>query len=47
LQVLHNFPQPITVRAGQMLDLAVGHDRVTLIVQPLEIAANAALTRVA
>ncbi|MBO9574424.1 MAG: tetratricopeptide repeat protein [Sphingobium sp.] len=47
LQVLHNFPRPIQVRAGETLDLAVGHDRVTLIVQPLEIASHAAIARVA
>lgn len=47
LQVLHNFPEPITVRAGETLDLAVGHDRVTLIVQPLEVVASNALTKVA
>lgn len=34
LQILHHFPEPIAVRAGETLDLAVGHDRVTLIVQP-------------
>lgn len=37
LQVLHSFPEPIDVTAGQMLDLAVGHDRATLIVMPLEL----------
>jgi type II protein arginine methyltransferase len=36
LQVLHSFPQPIEVTAGQTLDLAVGHDRATLIVMPLD-----------
>lgn len=40
LQVLHNFPEPVQVRAGDTLDLAVGHDRVTLIVQPLRIAGS-------
>ncbi|RZK00560.1 MAG: RNA methyltransferase [Novosphingobium sp.] len=44
LQILHNFPQPIQVRAGEVLDLAVGHDRITLIVQP---APKVALTAVA
>ncbi|MFM9829291.1 MAG: tetratricopeptide repeat protein [Sphingomonas sp.] len=43
LQVLHNFPAPIQVRAGDTLNLAVGHDRVTLIIQPLGIAASAVL----
>ncbi|MET0361027.1 MAG: tetratricopeptide repeat protein [Sphingobium sp.] len=47
LQVLHSFPQPIRVRAGETLDLAVGHDRITLIVQPLEIAAASAVVRAA
>ncbi|WP_250890266.1 tetratricopeptide repeat protein [Sphingobium nicotianae] len=47
LQILHNFPKPIQVRAGQTLDLAVGHDRITLILQPLEIASSAALAQVA
>jgi len=47
LQVLHNFPAPIRVRAGQTLDLAVGHDCITLIVQPLEIVSGAAATQVA
>lgn len=40
LQILHNFPAPITVRAGETLNLAVGHDRVTLIVQPLEVESH-------
>lgn len=35
LQVLHSFPQPIDVTAGEMLDLAAGHDRITLILWPL------------
>ena len=35
LQVLHPFAAPIAVRAGETLELAVGHDRMTLIVQPL------------
>ncbi|WP_285712544.1 50S ribosomal protein L11 methyltransferase [Erythrobacter oryzae] len=38
LQVLHAFPQPIAVRAGDVLHLAAGHDRVTLILRPLELA---------
>lgn len=47
LQVLHSFPEPIRVKAGQRLDLAVGHDRITLIVQPLEIAAAGAAAQAA
>ncbi|HEX7819429.1 MAG TPA: 50S ribosomal protein L11 methyltransferase [Sphingobium sp.] len=47
LQVLHAFPQPIRVRAGETLDFAVGHDRITLIVQPLEIASSKAVTQAA
>jgi type II protein arginine methyltransferase len=39
LQVLHPFPEPVAVRAGDVLNLAVGHDRVTLIVRPLEVEA--------
>lgn len=35
LQVLHSFPEPIDVVAGEHLDLAVGHDRITLILWPL------------
>lgn len=35
LQVLHSFPGPIDVVAGQVLDIAVGHDRITLILLPL------------
>jgi type II protein arginine methyltransferase len=46
LQILHHFPQPIEVRAGETLDLAVGHDRVTLIVQPLEVKSHAAVAMV-
>lgn len=42
LQVLHPFPEPIPVRAGDVLNLAVGHDRMTLIVRPLEMEAAAA-----
>jgi type II protein arginine methyltransferase len=34
LQVLHTFPQPIAVSAGELLDLMVGHDRTSLIVMP-------------
>jgi tetratricopeptide (TPR) repeat protein len=47
LQVLHNFPAPIQVRAGDTLDVAVGHDRVTLIVQPLEVISSARIAHVA
>jgi type II protein arginine methyltransferase len=47
LQILHNFPEPIQVRAGEMLHLAVGHDRVTLIVQPLTAVSNAAVAQAA
>lgn len=36
LQVLHSFPAPIAVTAGETLDIAVGHDRITLILMPLE-----------
>jgi predicted RNA methylase len=32
LQVLHTFPQPIPVSAGERLDVMVGHDRNSLIV---------------
>ncbi|MDT8758667.1 50S ribosomal protein L11 methyltransferase [Sphingomonas psychrotolerans] len=35
LQVLHSFPEPIEVAAGETLDIAVGHDRITLILLPL------------
>jgi type II protein arginine methyltransferase len=35
LQVLHSFPEPIDVTAGETLDIAVGHDRITLILLPL------------
>lgn len=41
LQILHHFPQPIRVRAGETLELAVGHDRVTLIVQPVRVSGQA------
>jgi type II protein arginine methyltransferase len=34
LQVLHTFPQPIAVAAGEQLNLMVGHDRNSLIVMP-------------
>jgi tetratricopeptide (TPR) repeat protein len=34
LQVLHIFPQPISVTAGRPLDVMVGHDRSSLIVMP-------------
>jgi len=47
LQVLHNFPEPIAVRTGDTLDLAVGHDRVTLIIRPLEVIAAAVQAQVA
>lgn len=35
LQVLHSFPAPIDVVAGETLDIAAGHDRITLILWPL------------
>ncbi|WP_443019184.1 tetratricopeptide repeat protein [Sphingomonas sp.] len=35
LQVLHSFPEPIDVVAGEVLDIAAGHDRITLILWPL------------
>jgi type II protein arginine methyltransferase len=35
LQLLHSFPAPIDVVAGETLDIAVGHDRITLILMPL------------
>lgn len=41
LQVLHPFPGPVAVRAGDVINFAVGHDRVTLIVRPLEVVAAA------
>jgi tetratricopeptide (TPR) repeat protein len=34
LQVLHSFPQPIDVKAGDQLELVIGHDRSSLIVVP-------------
>jgi tetratricopeptide (TPR) repeat protein len=46
LQVFHAFPQPIAVRAGEVVELAVGHDRITLIVQALG-AEQAAAVRLA
>jgi type II protein arginine methyltransferase len=42
LQVLHPFPEPLSVRAGDILKIAVGHDRVTLIVRPLDVVTAAA-----
>ncbi len=42
LQVLHPFPEPIPVRAGDTLNIAVGHDRVTLILRPLGVDVAAA-----
>lgn len=49
LQVLHPFPEPVPVRAGEVLNCAVGHDRVTLIIRPLgvEAAAQPAAAQVA
>jgi len=47
LQVLHNFAEPIPVRAGDVLNVAVGHDRITLIVRPLEVIAATARAQVA
>ena len=35
LQVLHTFPQPISVVAGEHLDVIVGYDRNSLIVMPV------------
>ena len=34
LQILHTFPQPVSVSAGELLDVMVGHDRRSLIVMP-------------
>ncbi|KAA0692521.1 tetratricopeptide repeat protein [Neorhizobium sp. P12A] len=34
LQVLHTFPKPVEVIAGQTIELVVGHDRSSLIVMP-------------
>lgn len=42
LQVLHTFPAPIPVRAGDTLTMAVGHDRFTLILRPLGVDVVAA-----
>lgn len=47
LQVLHTFPEPIPVRAGDTLTIAVGHDRVTLILRPLGVDAAAAAVHAA
>lgn len=47
LQVLHPFPEPIPVKAGDTINIAVGHDRVTLILRPLDIDAFAAKAKVA
>jgi type II protein arginine methyltransferase len=40
LQVLHTFPQPISVAAGEQLDVMVGHDRTSLIVMPAPSPSN-------
>lgn len=42
LQVLHPFPEPLHLRKGDVVRLAVGHDRVTLIMRPLEVVAGGA-----
>lgn len=47
LQVLHTFPEPLEVEAGDVLHLAVGHDRTTLIIRPLEVASARAQPAVA
>ncbi|WP_017664637.1 50S ribosomal protein L11 methyltransferase [Porphyrobacter sp. AAP82] len=47
LQVLHTFPEPLAVEAGAVLHLAVGHDRTTLIIRPLEVASARAQPMVA
>jgi len=47
LQVLHPFPQAVMVQAGDVLNVAVGHDRVTLIVRPLEVIAAGARAQAA
>lgn len=39
LQVLHAFPAPIKVYAGDVLRIAAGHDRETLILRPMEVVA--------
>lgn len=44
LQILHSFPEPIDVVAGETLDIAVGHDRITLILLPLAPAVAARAT---
>lgn len=36
LQVLHTFAHPVAVSKGELLELMIGHDRVSLIVTPLE-----------
>jgi predicted RNA methylase len=40
LQVLHTFPQPISVTAGEPLDVMVGNDRTSLIVMPAPSSPN-------
>lgn len=47
LQVLHSFPKPIAVRAGDVISLAAGHDRETLILRPLEVAQAGTQAKVA
>lgn len=34
LQVLHTFPEPMMVKAGQTIDLVIGHDTTSIIVVP-------------
>ncbi len=34
LQMLHTFPEPVPVRAGEELQLVVGHDRTSIVVAP-------------
>ena len=34
-QLLHRFPEPGDLAAGETLDIAVGHGRITLILLPL------------
>jgi len=36
LQVVHTFAKPMTVRAGDVFNLRVGHDRTSLIFMPIE-----------
>jgi type II protein arginine methyltransferase len=36
LQVLHTFPAPIDITAGEELSLVVGHDRTSLIITPVQ-----------